>query len=190
MGSPDVHCRESSVGVETRAREQRRADVAGEQGVTAATERRPLPLDLLESVHREAPRALEPDLVAGDRIRLQERVAVSGLALAPAEAPAPGGPRRALGPLVLEARHTCSENRAGRAPHQLPRLVPDIRAYPLPEAGIVADADQPRHQQEARLTHPEARHVLSEVRAGPVPAQGLFGEGGQVGLRTDRKSGG
>src|SRR4051812_44323787 len=55
-----AECREAFVAVQQVAEEQRDADVAGEELVTASAERRALLLDLADRVHGESSRAVEP----------------------------------------------------------------------------------------------------------------------------------
>ena len=88
------------VDVDAGLREQRRADVTGEQRVAAAA-RCP------SAVPGERPRTVEPDLVAGQLVRAQERVAVAGCAVtepgALVERPGPPGRLRRREQQVLAA---------------------------------------------------------------------------------------
>src|SRR5580765_4213970 len=59
------------------AEEERDADIAGEERVTAATVLRPLPFDLPDHVHRERACTLEPELIAGATVENEERVRVA-----------------------------------------------------------------------------------------------------------------
>src|SRR5206468_4219891 len=85
-----------AAAVQAVGRVERDADVAGPERVAAAPSLRPEPLDLRQRVNREAPRPLEPELVASALERLQERVPVPGGAVADTrtllEAGRPGSP--------------------------------------------------------------------------------------------------
>src|SRR5204863_9908592 len=86
LTSEDIEDREARVAVDAAAQVERRADVAREERVAALAGRLSCALDLLDGVHREAARALEPALVSRPRVELQERVAVAGRAVAKAGA--------------------------------------------------------------------------------------------------------
>src|SRR5205807_809207 len=78
-----VDDRDTRPAVDAVRREEGGADVARPQRVAAHAAAPIAPaLDLREGVHGEAPRALEPALVARARERLQQRVAVPGGAVA------------------------------------------------------------------------------------------------------------
>src|SRR4051812_502116 len=77
-----VEDRKAGVEIEAGGSEERRADVAREEGVPAAAVRGREPLRLVERVQGEAPRAVGPALVAGARERLEEREAVARGAVA------------------------------------------------------------------------------------------------------------
>src|SRR5438105_15826770 len=81
-----VEDRVAGVEIEAGGREERCADITGEEGVATAAVRLGDPLGLGERVDAEAARALEPALVAGALERLQEREAVAGGAVAEAVA--------------------------------------------------------------------------------------------------------
>ena len=99
------------VGTEARASRQSaakesRADVAGPERVATAPALRLQPLDLLERVHGEPPRSVEPLLVAGPLERSQQRVSVPGRAVADAGA-------------FLQAVRACTPGQLGACKEQL-----------------------------------------------------------------------
>src|SRR6516165_1462197 len=69
---------ECRLSVEARLEVERDADVTGPQRVTTPTDFGPLGLDLLDGVHRETPGAIEPSLIAGEFVELQQGESVAG----------------------------------------------------------------------------------------------------------------
>src|SRR5579862_5397345 len=76
-----AHGREPVVALEQVPKVERDADVAGEERIAAASERRSLPLDLFDRVHRECAGAIEPEVVADSPVQDEERVRVAGRAV-------------------------------------------------------------------------------------------------------------
>ncbi len=80
----DVDDRVAGVCVEASRSEQRGADIAGPERVTAAAVCRAKSFGLAERMDREPPRSLEPAVVAGARERLEEGETVARSAVADA----------------------------------------------------------------------------------------------------------
>ena len=152
--SPRSRARDRRYACRGSRREECDAEIARPQRVPAVA----AALDLLERVHREPPCAFEPQLVAGARERLQERVAVAGGSVADATSPSHSGrtdaPRELSAGreqlLVQVRRRARHDARRSRAPLHADLAVARRRGR-LPQSSASSQL-RPRRRLRARAT--------------------------------------